>query len=532
MIKVLLAKEMRELDRITIEEQNIPGLTLMENAGAGVVRWIEDYFRPVHSKKITVISGKGNNGGDGFVVARLLLQKGAQVRVLLLFPPDLIQGDAKINLDRLIAIGGRFELIPESPQEMIRSMMNENDFIIDALFGTGLSSNLSGRIADVIEAVNESKKRNDPSRPQIVAADLPSGISTDSGQIMGAAIMADLTVTFGHPKRGHFLFPGATHSGEVKTVDIGIPKRVTDQANVSVYLLTASDFSSSLTERPRHSHKGSFGHVGVLAGSGGKSGAAVLTSLAALRTGAGLVTLATPKSVEASLPSRPPEIMTFPLPETPSRTLSSKAFDSILQFSSDKNVVALGPGLSGHPQTATVIRKIVSSLTQPIVIDADGLNAFVGHLDLLSRAKARLIVTPHPGEMGRLLGLNAQTVQQDRLGVARAFAQEHGVILVLKGANTVIATPKGDLYFNPTGNTGMATAGTGDVLTGIIAGLIAQIDDIEFSVKLGVYLHGLAGDLAAQSVGPVGFLAGEVSAMIPKALAVLPEHRTDAGGLP
>lgn len=524
MIKVLLAKEMRELDRIAIEEQNIPGLTLMENAGAGVVRWTEEYKGPVHSKKITVVCGKGNNGGDGFVVARLLLQKGAQVRVLLLSPPDSIQGDAKINLDRLITIGGRIDLISELSQKTTQSMMNESDLIIDALFGTGLSSNTTGRIADFIEIINDSRKRNADSSPRVIAVDIPSGINADSGQNMGSAILADLTVTFGHPKRGHFLFPGATHAGVVKTVDIGIPKAVTDQANVSVYLLTASDFSSYLSERPRNSHKGSFGHVGVIAGSGGKSGAAILTSVAALRSGAGLVTLATPKSVEASLPSRPPEIMTFPLPETPSRTLSSKGLDLILQFLSDKKVVALGPGLSGHPQTETLIRKIVPSLTQPIVIDADGLNAFIGHLDLLSRSKAPLILTPHPGEMGRLLGLKAQAVQKDRLGIAKSFAQEHGVILVLKGANTVIATPEGALYFNPTGNAGMASAGTGDVLTGIIAGLIAQNHDIEFSVKLGVYLHGLAGDLAAQSVGPVGFLAGEVSALIPKALAILSEH--------
>ena len=530
MIKVLLAKEMRELDRIAIEEHNIPGLTLMENAGAGVVRWIEEYKGPVHSLKTTVICGKGNNGGDGFVVARLLLQKGSSVRVLLLSPPERIQGDAKTNLDRLIAIGGRFELIAEIPPETTQSIMNESDLIIDALFGTGLSSDATGPIADVIRIVNNSRQRNDPSSPRIIAVDIPSGINADSGQIMGTAILADLTVTFGHPKRGHFLFPGATHTGAIKTVDIGIPKTVTDQAKVSVYLLTASDFSSLLSERPRNSHKGSFGHVGVLAGSGGKSGAAILTSLAALRSGAGLVTLATPKSVEASLPSRPPEIMTFPLPETPSRTLSSKAFDLILQFCSDKKVVALGPGLSRHTQTETLIRKIVPSLTQPIVIDADGLNAFIGHLDLLSRAKARLIMTPHPGELGRLLGINAQTVQQDRLGIAKSFAQEHGVILVLKGANTVIATPEGNLYFNPTGNAGMATAGTGDVLTGIIAGLIAQNHDIEISVKLGVYLHGLAGDMAAQSIGPLGFLAGEVSALIPKALEVLskPPTGTDA----
>lgn len=518
-MKVVTSKEMQELDRKAMEEHGIPGLTLMENAGTCVVEEISAAFGPLQNKAVTVVAGKGNNGGDGLVAARLLHKKGAVVRVFLTSPPDEVRGDAHSNLERYQAAGGKIEVLKTNAPspESLRSALAESDLIVDALFGTGLESNITGTAATAIEVINQIRKAG----KAVVAVDIPSGIHADTGQVMGVAVRATLTVTFGLPKRGHLLFPGAEHAGKLKVVDIGIPPSLIDQANISAHLLTPHDLAPHLLPRPADVHKGSFGHVVVVAGSVGKSGAAVLTSLAALRTGAGMVTLATPQSVEASLGSNPPELMTLPLAETGDKTLAGDALGPLLKFASDKTVVAIGPGLSTHPETTGLVRELLARVTQPVVMDADGLNALVGHLDLLHKIQVPMILTPHPGEMGRLTGLSTQAVQQDRLGVAQAFSQQYKVIVVLKGAHTIIATPEGDLFINPTGNPGMATAGTGDVLTGMIAGLIAQRYEVRLAAQLGVYLHGLAGDLAAQAIGTVGLLASDVIARIPQAIRQL-----------
>lgn len=517
MMKVATAKEMQGLDRKAMEEHGIPGLTLMENAGTRVVEEISAAFGPPQNKAVTVVAGKGNNGGDGLVVARLLHKKGAVVRVFLTSPPDEVRGDAHSNLERYQATGGAFAVLSESSLESFRSTLVESDLIVDAIFGTGLSSPITGETAKAVDAINQISARRIP----VIAIDISSGINADTGQVMGVAIYATLTVTFGLLKRGHFLFPGAEHTGKLKVVDIGIPPPLIHQADIPAHLLTPHDLAPHLLLRPADVHKGSFGHLVVVAGSVGKSGAAVLTSLAALRTGAGLVTLATPQSVEASLGSNPPELMTLPLAETGDKTLAGDALGPLLKFVSDKTVVAIGPGLSTHPETSGLVRELLMRVTQPVVMDADGLNALAGHLDLLHQIQVPMILTPHPGEMGRLTGLSTQAVQQDRLGVAQAFSQRYKVIVVLKGAHTIIATPEGDLFINPTGNPGMATAGTGDVLTGMIAGLIAQRYEVRLAAQLGVYLHGLAGDLAAQAIGTVGLLASDMIARIPQAIRQL-----------
>jgi hydroxyethylthiazole kinase-like uncharacterized protein yjeF len=515
-MKIVTAAEMRELDRKTIEDHRVPGTTLMENAGRQVMKWAETAFGPPSGRTAAVLCGKGNNGGDGLVVARLLIERGAAVRVFLLSPPEAVRGDAAIHLKRFETMGEKPEVIGAGSLDSLRGFLLQSDWVFDALFGTGLSSEISGTAARVLETVAECQKE----RPfRVIALDIPSGIHADTGQLMGAAVPADLTVTFGLPKRGHFLYPGAEFTGKLRVGDIGIPPELVERAEIPVRLLQDRELAARLIPRPAESHKGTFGHVLAVAGSVGKSGAAVLTGLAALRTGAGLVTLAAPKSAEASLPSRPPEIMTLPLPETKDGTLSKPALDPILGFAGGKAVLAVGPGLSTHPDTASLVLGLIERADRPMVIDADGLNAIAGETKRLKRAKAPVVLTPHPGEMARLAGLSSDAVQRDRLEVAGVFAREHGVILALKGAHTVVALPDGSRYVNPTGNPGMATAGTGDALTGMIAALIAQGYDPALAARLGVFLHGTAGYLASQAIGPIGFLAGDVITQIPRALA-------------
>ena len=338
---------------------------------------------------------------------------------------------------------------------------------------------------------------------------------------MGTAIKADTTVTFAIPKRGHLLYPGCEFTGKLHIADISIPEAALKRESIYLHLLTEDDMRGLISPRPADSHKGSFGHILVISGSIGKSGAAAMTSLAGLRTGAGLVTLATPESVQPIVAERLTEVMTCPLAETGEKTIASSAVEKILKFSEDKEVIAIGPGLTTHKDTATLVRRLIKDIEAPIIIDADALNALSDHPEILRERRSPAILTPHPGEMGRLTGKSTAEVQKDRIGISRDFATEYGVYLILKGAHTVIAEPSGEVYLSPTGNPGMATAGTGDALTGILAGLISQGVDISSAVRLGVYLHGLAGDIAAEEVGMIGMLAGDLINRIPAAIRKL-----------
>jgi NAD(P)H-hydrate epimerase len=508
---VVTAEEMRQLDRRTIEEFHVPARVLMENAGLRVVEEIEKAWGPVNGKTVTVAAGKGNNGGDGLVVARHLRERSARVHVFLLAPPEQLAGETRANLERYQRQPGQVFVVKDEKLDDLTRALSQSDLIVDALFGTGLSSPVTGSAAGVIAAINASGK-------PVVAVDLPSGIHTDTGQVMGIAVKATVTVTFALPKRGLLLYPGSDHAGRLRIADIGIPSALVRQLPASVQWLTAAEVSEGLTRRPLSAHKGTFGHVLVVAGSVGKGGAAAMTSLSALRVGAGLVTLALPSGLEGTLPDRPLEIMTLPLPQTADRSLGRGALEPLLKFAQDKSVAAVGPGLSTHPETALVVHGLIAQLTIPMVIDADGLNVLVGHLDLLKQARAPLVLTPHPGEMARLSGTSTHAVQADRLGVTADFVKRHPVTLVLKGARTIVADRSGVLTVNSTGNPGMATAGTGDVLTGMIAGLIAQGYPPDQAARFGVYLHGLAGDLAAAEVGEVGFLAGDLIRRIPAAI--------------
>lgn len=511
---IVTSQEMQSIDRRARDEYGIPTLLLMENAALGIARVVEERFGPVKDRRITIIAGKGNNGGDGLAAARLLRNRGAKVQVYLLSEPEAVTGDAATNLNIASKMGIEVQSKGVYDMEGLRSALTHSHVIIDAILGTGLSSPVTGEYSEVIGLINHSK------RP-VVAVDIPTGINSDTGEIMGTAVKATETVTFAIPKRGHFLYPGCDFTGRLHIADISIPEAAIEKESIHLRLLTEKDMAGLIRPREADSHKGSYGHVLVIAGSIGKGGAAAMTSLACLRSGAGLVTLATPQSVQPIVAEKLTEVMTCPLPETEEKTVDSSAMDTVLDLSKDKEVVAIGPGLTTEKVTAAVVRRLVKEIEKPMVIDADGINALSDHLDILRERRSPTVLTPHPGEMGRLTGKGTADVQRDRIGIARIFAMDYGVYLVLKGAHTVIAEPSGEVSLSPTGNPGMATAGTGDALTGILAALIAQGMDMASAVKVGVYLHGLAGDLAAKEVGMTGMIAGDLIARIPAAIRCL-----------
>ena len=511
-MKIVTAHQMRELDRRTIHEAGVPGKTLMERAGSGVVSAMEETFGALKGKTVTIFCGKGNNGGDGFVVARLLRQKRSAVQVCLLAHTRDLKGDAKLMYQRFVKGAGRSKVLSAPSPDHVHQLVRDSRMLVDALLGTGTSSPIIGPYHEAIQAMNASEAPT-------VAVDLPSGIDADTGATLGTAVQADMTVTFGNPKLGLFLEAGIDHAGRVHCVDIGIPSQYVEDLHLSIELLTPAAIRPWLPKRPASSHKGTFGHAGIIAGSSGKSGAAALAAKAALRSGAGLVTVATPASVQASVASGIPEVMTLPLPETADHTLSREALPPLQTFLQSRSAIGMGPGLSTHAETADVIRTLIAQCDRPLVIDADALNALAGHTSLLRSRPLSPILTPHPGEMARLLGESmAGFVNRNRLGIARDFARAHSSIVVLKGARTILAHPDGATSISPTGNPGMATAGTGDVLTGMLAGLLAQGVSPWEGAQSGVFLHGLAGDLAARTYGYPSLMAGDLLASLPQAL--------------
>ncbi|MEK7396826.1 MAG: NAD(P)H-hydrate dehydratase [Candidatus Poribacteria bacterium] len=510
-MKIVTAKEMRNIDFQTINEVGIPGVVLMENAGLGVVQAIERDF-PLQTFSIAIFAGKGNNGGDGLVIARYLANKGYRVTTYLLAEPDKFIGDALINLRIAQNIGLNIEYILSDEQlNEKKGIISQNNLIIDAIFGTGLNGPVRGFASNVIDYLNSTGI-------PIVAVDLPSGLDSDTGKVEGSCIKAVMTVTMALPKRGLLLYPGAKFVGKLEIADIGIPQSVIDSQDLSTILIQSSCALKLLPERPRDGHKGLFGRVLVIAGSVGLTGASAMASLSALRVGAGLVTLGTPESLNPIMEVKLTEAMTLPLPETSHQTLSIRAYDKIMQMVNGTDVVAIGPGLSRNPETMELVRKLCKGINIPKVIDADGLNALAEDKNCLSELGKQTVLTPHPGEMARLIGKTISDVQSDRINIAIDFAKEYGVILVLKGVPTVIAEPNGEAYLNTTGNPGMASGGTGDVLTGTIAGFLAQGLDAKNSAILGVYVHGLAGDLASIDKGEAGLIAGDLIDFLPKAI--------------
>ena len=512
-MELVTAAEMRELDRAAIEGRKIPSLRLMENAGKAVAGEMERCFGPLRGKTVTIVSGKGQNGGDGLVVARLLRQKGCKARVALLAAPSALKGDAAANLKKFQRAGGRCLAVEAAAQvaPTLTPLFQDSDLLVDAIFGTGLNAPVKDVPEAAINLMNASGR-------SIVAIDLPSGLDGDTGAVLGTAITATLTVTLARPKRGLYLGVGPNHAGVICVADIGIPADLIAAAKIPLTLLDAASIRSLLPFRQRTAHKGTFGHAGLIAGSAGKTGAAAMAAIAALRSGAGLVTVAVPRSVSDVLEAKLLEVMTVPVPETEARTLSKQALESLRAFAADKTALAIGPGIGTHPETQTLVHNLLVEVNKPMVLDADGINAVAGHREMLSHARGPLVLTPHPGEMARLFGITSAEVQRDRLGVAARLAREQHVCVVLKGAGTIVAGPDGRLAVNSTGNPGMATAGTGDVLTGIITGLLAQGLSAWDAACAGVYLHGLAGDLAASEQGEMGLIAGDVIRAVPWAL--------------
>jgi ADP-dependent NAD(P)H-hydrate dehydratase / NAD(P)H-hydrate epimerase len=506
---LLTAAEMREMDRRTIEEFGLPGRILMENAGRGAFRVLVDFFPDIGSQKVAVMAGRGNNGGDGFVIARYLAQSGIPVTVYLLSENKLLQGDAAANFKLLRPLNISVRECPDLKAfNRYKKEIAHHRVIVDAILGTGLNSDVKGYFKTVIDFINSLNK-------DVLSVDIPSGLHTDTGRPCDACIQANVTATFAFPKIGHIALPGAIYCGKLHIIDIGIPPHIADGVCPRQHLLTHESIRSMIRTRPLDMHKGGTGHVLVVAGSTGKTGAAAMCALSALRSGAGLVTLGVPESLNPVIEPQALEVMTHPLPEITTGILSDESFDAIMELVSDKRCLAMGPGMGTTPETRRLVARLVKSCPIPLVIDADGLNNLAVNTDILKSKKTEIILTPHPGEMARLIGKSPKDVQADRIGCAREFALKYKVHLVLKGARTVIAHPDGHVHVNSTGNPGMASAGMGDVLTGMIAGVVSQGYEIPEAAHLAVYLHGAAADHLAESKGPWGYIASEVMAEIP-----------------
>lgn len=513
MMKVATAEQMQELDRKAIEIYGIPGIVLMENAGRGAAEVISHSFPDLQKKKIAIIAGKGNNGGDGLVIARYLMNRGMSVKVYLLTDPKSLRGEAETNFNIFHRMKGEIVPLPSSKDYIkMKRDLERFDLLVDGIFGTGLDAEVRGYYREVIEHLNTLQK-------PVVAIDVPSGLDVNTGKPLGVAVRATLTITFGLPKIGHLIPPGIDYVGKIKVIDIGFPKRLLEEEKITTYLLEKEDIQKWLF-LPRHpdTHKGDYGHLLVIAGSVGKTGAAAMACQAAMRMGAGLVTLAIPKSLNPIMEMKLTEVMTEPLPETPKQTLSLRAFKAISRLCENKKAVIIGPGLGTFKETQLLVLKLIKTLDLPIILDADGLTALATQPKTLPVANHLLILTPHPGEMARLMQTTIKEILEDRIGISRNFSQTYGVHLILKGHPSLITTPKGEVFINPTGNPGMASGGTGDVLAGMIGGLVCQGFEILPSLQMAVYLHGMAGDQGAQELGEKSLMATDIIEKIPTLL--------------
>jgi len=506
---------MRALDRHTIEALGVPAALLMESAGRAVA---ETASAARAGGAVVVVCGTGSNGGDGLVAARHLRQAEVPVRVWLVGDPAGVRGEAGANLARARAFGVPVEAAaPPVP--------GPGDVVVDALLGTGLARSIEGAAAEAIGWIAAARARG----AKVVAVDLPSGLDADTGQPHGTAVAADVTVTCGLPKLGLALEPGRSLAGRVLVARIGIADRA-PEATPEAWLVTRAVAAAWLPARPRSGHKGRFGHALVVAGSRGKAGAAALAARGALRAGAGLVTIACPAPESAALQAGLPEAMTAPLAAGPEGGLAQHGVEDLLALAGERDVVALGPGLGTEPGTVAAIRGVVARCDRPLVLDADGLNALASQPALLKGRKAASILTPHPGEAARFVGLMAADVNRDRVGIARSLAERTRSVVALKGAATVIASPDGRVAVNPTGGAALGTGGTGDVLCGVVAGLVAQGLGAFEAAALGVYLHGLAGDRWQARHGDAGLRASELADGIPEARCAVQENEGGRGG--
>lgn len=488
-MRILTAESMNMVDRIAIEDFGIPSLVLMENAALGLVDAIAESYPEVRG--VAIFCGPGNNGGDGLALARHLANRGYHVELTLVTGGKEPTGDAAVQFGICQSQGLRIrELGPDEDIQSCVEAARRSDLVVDALFGIGLGRPLDGQFAELVQALNALPV------PRL-AVDLPSGLSGSRSEIPGPHLEADLTVTFGAPKVAHIFPPSADAVGDVVVADLGIPSEILVQAEGDLHLLTADELSVEVVPRADASHKGDFGHLVLVAGSVGKSGAAILAARAAVRSGAGLVTAAVPQDIVQIVDLGSLESMSLALPVVLPDGLDAACPDLLLEFSRDKDALAIGPGLGLATSTVEAVRRLVLEVELPVVLDADGLNAFAGDLEMLARRTAGTVLTPHPGELARLLNLEVSQVQEQRIASAKLAAARSGAVVVLKGHRSLVASPAGEVFVNPTGNPGMASGGMGDVLTGLIGGLIAQGYEPLVAGLLGTYIHGLAGDLAA-----------------------------------
>lgn len=505
-MKIVTAAEMREIDRATSEQYGVPSLRLMENAGFAVAQHV--LTRYASANKIVVLCGKGNNGGDGFVAARLLHEKGKTVQVILLGDPAELRGDAATMFDKLPITTLNVRSAEELTSDRLKSAL-AGDLYVDAILGTGFKPPVSGLYEEVIRFVNDSGAL-------VVAVDIPSGADADAMTTQtGTIARANSIVTFTAPRPAHVF--GTLTNGPTCIADIGSPDEAV-KSSLAFNVITPRDFAFAVAPRQAESNKGKYGHVLVIGGSVGKAGSVAMAGIAALRAGAGLSTIATAKSALATVAGFHPEVMTEALAETSAGTIAASASEAIKALSKGKSVLAIGPGISRVSETSDLVRSLVSSSEVPAVLDADGLNAFEGMADDLQGKGRPLVITPHPGEMARLASCSIADVQKDRLKTARDFARDHDLIVVLKGHRTLVAKPDGEVWVSTTGNPGMSTGGTGDILTGMVAAMIAQNPKETFlSVCAAVYLHGLAGDVMVDRVGEHSMVATDLLLGLPEA---------------
>jgi ADP-dependent NAD(P)H-hydrate dehydratase / NAD(P)H-hydrate epimerase len=511
---VVTAEQMRETDRLTIQKYGVPSLTLMERAGEAVTQAILERFKRNAKKGVLIVAGKGNNGGDGFVVARLLKKKKIPCEVTLLARQEELSPDAAHNLRAYLKLRGKITEISVTNLHALSERIGKNALVVDAILGTGIRSEVRGIFADAITRVNASGL-------PVVAVDIPSGLDTDRGVPLGVAVQAEMTVALAFPKLGEVIYPGIKYAGELVVADIGIDERAVAEVAPKTELLEREMIRWLVPRREPDTHKGSYGHVLIVAGARGKTGAAILSSRAAMRTGAGLTTLAAPWSLNNIFASALVEVMTELLRDNAAEQVEPLSDDEWRRLLERKDALLFGPGIGVNDATQNILRWLLRNLTVPWVIDADGLNNLAIEIDRLRHAKVAPVLTPHPGEMARLTGKTTAEVNADRVGIARCFAVEHRCHLILKGARTVIATPDGRVFINPTGNPGMASAGMGDVLAGMLGSLLGQGLAPEDAMRLGVYLHGFVGDKVADAKGQIGLIASDIIEGLPSSMREL-----------
>ncbi|HWR82180.1 MAG TPA: NAD(P)H-hydrate dehydratase [Candidatus Deferrimicrobium sp.] len=515
-MKLVTAEQMRRIDRETIEGGHVSGPQLMENAGRGIAeRLLKDVIDVSADEKVTIFCGKGNNGGDGFVIGRYLMQAGVDVTAWFIGPLDELSGDPRLNFDRAAGIG--MKIVAVTAPEHLPEKLNRG-YIIDAIFGTGFSGAPHGVAADMIEYINRCHDHT------VISVDLPSGLDADTGQHEGVVVKADFTYSLAFPKYGLYVSPGRELAGHVEVVPIGVPDAVVDRLGLSIELVSAERVATLLPERKPDGHKGDFGKVFILAGSTGLTGAAAMSAKSALRCGCGLAKVGCPASVLPTIASLAMEATSHPLPDVAKKgALALRGLGEVRKLASEHDAVIVGPGLGQHHETKELVRRFIGKLDRPAIIDADGLNALVDHTDVLKTASSPTVLTPHPGEFQRLTSMAVPPERSihERINVAVQAARDLKCVMVLKGSPTLIAEPNGACYLNPTGNNGMATGGSGDVLSGAIGSFLAQGMSPLNAAICAVYIHGLAGDLAAADLTPRAMIAGDMIDYLPEAFVML-----------